>query len=70
MLFQLATTFLLFSKKRDLENKVDLAQTKPAVVSKLKAKLLEITAQSRENRQEIFQKPEPPGPPLGDVVGY
>jgi len=60
----------LFNIKTDLSDEINLAMTKPAMVRELREKLLAITAQSKENRQEIFQKPEPPGPPLGDVVGY
>lgn len=60
----------LFDIRQDPEDKINLAESRPAVVERLKRKLFEITSQSRENRQEIFQKPEPAGPPLGDVVGY
>lgn len=60
----------LYNLRTDPQEKTNLIDLQPGIASQLRSRLFAVVEQSEKNRQEIFQKPELPGPPLGDVVGY
>lgn len=60
----------LYNLRTDPQEKTNLVDLLPGIARQLHQSLFAVVEQSEENRKEIFQKPEPPGPPLGDVVGY
>lgn len=60
----------LYNLRTDPQEKINLIDLQPGIAYQLHQRLFAVVDQSEKNRQELFQKPEPSGPPLGDVVGY